>query len=362
LAVPDAPPVLLVRTNALGDVILATSAVARFRRHRPDTPLLFLTRAEWAPVLYGHPDIARVLVLAAGPGGLEGAPSLARRLRGEGISGVIDLQGNLRSRLATLLLRPPRAVRWRSRAMERRLAVRLPWLRRRSAGTGEPPRVIDAYAEAVDRFANVADGGAAPAPRVYLGEAELAWAGREMERFRIPAGAVGLCPGARRATKRWPVEYYAEVIDRLAARGQAVVPVFLSSSTADLETEAHLRRAVRRPEAMRLVRQPLRRAAALMARCRTVVTNDSGMMHLAAAVGTPVVALFGPTVASFGFFPAGPGHRVLERELPCRPCSVHGGARCPRGHFRCMKEIAPEDVLSAVERSAGNPGAEERRR
>ena len=73
-------------------------------------------------------------------------------------------------------------------------------------------------------------------------------------------------------------------------------------------------------------------------------------MHLAAAVGTPVVALFGPTVAEFGFVPAGPGHTVLERRLDCRPCSVHGGPRCPLGHFRCMKETAPEEVLAALDR------------
>ncbi len=354
-------PVLFVRTNALGDVILATSAVQRFRRIRPDTPVLFLTRAEWAPVLYHHPGIDRVLVLRSDPRGLEGPFALARRLKGEGIGGLVDLQGNLRSRLLALLLGPPKAVRYRNRSFRRRLRVRAPWLVRAASGNSDT-RVIDAYAAAVDAYTGHGGGEPAPVPRVHLAAAENAWAAREMERFNIRPGGVGLCPGARRATKRWPVEYYAEVVDRLSARGQAVVPVFLSSSGDDLAVESALRRLVRRPEAMRLIRQPLRRAAAIMARCRTVVTNDSGMMHLAAAVGTPVVALFGPTVSDFGFFPAGDGHQVLERDLGCRPCSIHGGARCPRTHFRCLREIAPEDVLSAVERSAGNTGAQEHRR
>ena len=88
----------------------------------------------------------------------------------------------------------------------------------------------------------------------------------------------------------------------------------------------------------------------MLGRLSALVTNDSGLMHLAAAVGTPVVALFGPTVTEFGFAPAGPGHQVLERPLDCRPCSVHGTERCPRGHFRCMKETAPEEVLAALDR------------
>jgi ADP-heptose:LPS heptosyltransferase len=129
-----------------------------------------------------------------------------------------------------------------------------------------------------------------------------------------------------------------------------VVPVFLSSSPEDLELETELRRLVRRPESMRIVRQPLRRAAAMLGRLSALVTNDSGLMHLSAAVGTPVVALFGPTVAEFGFVPVGPGHQVVERPLDCRPCSVHGGPRCPLGHFRCMKETAPEEVLAALDR------------
>jgi heptosyltransferase-2 len=100
----------------------------------------------------------------------------------------------------------------------------------------------------------------------------------------------------------------------------------------------------------------VRRVAALLGRLSALVTNDSALMHAAAAVGTPVIALFGPTVTEFGFAPAGPGHRILERSLDCRPCSVHGSAHCPRGHFRCLKEIAPEDVLEALNTIDRRPG------
>jgi len=74
------------------------------------------------------------------------------------------------------------------------------------------------------------------------------------------------------------------------------------------------------------------------------------VMHMATGVGTPIVALFGPTVRQFGFFPYRARSEVLERALDCRPCSVMGGARCPMGHHRCLVDISPEDVLGAAAR------------
>jgi heptosyltransferase-2 len=93
------------------------------------------------------------------------------------------------------------------------------------------------------------------------------------------------------------------------------------------------------------IREGLSVVVACLERLDRVLTNDTGLMHVAAAVGTPVTAFFGPTVRSFGFYPAGDGHRVFEvQDLPCRPCAVHGGSRCPKGHFRCMLDIDPAEV------------------
>ena len=80
-------------------------------------------------------------------------------------------------------------------------------------------------------------------------------------------------------------------------------------------------------------------AAAVIKNCDLLICNDSGTMHLANAVGTDVFALFGPTVKQFGFAPFRPHDEVFEVELYCRPCSAHGGQKCPEGHFRCMLDI-----------------------
>jgi len=88
----------------------------------------------------------------------------------------------------------------------------------------------------------------------------------------------------------------------------------------------------------------------LIGRARLLVTNDSAPLHLATAMGTPVVAVFGPTVTEFGFGPLRSGDVALGVEgLECRPCSPHGPPACPLGHHRCMRELTVSAVLAAIE-------------
>ena len=90
-------------------------------------------------------------------------------------------------------------------------------------------------------------------------------------------------------------------------------------------------------------------SGSLLGRASVLVTNDSAPLHLATAVGTPVVAIFGPTVPAFGFGPRGFRDRVIEHpSLPCRPCSAHGPHVCPLGHHRCMRELSIDEVAAAV--------------
>ena len=92
---------------------------------------------------------------------------------------------------------------------------------------------------------------------------------------------------------------------------------------------------------------------ALMSRLSLFVSNDSGPMHLATGSGVPTLAFFGPTTREMGFFPYGPGHRVLEENLPCRPCGLHGGAACPEGHFLCMRLITADRAWAASREMLG---------
>ena len=152
---------------------------------------------------------------------------------------------------------------------------------------------------------------------------------------------IALAPGSIWGTKRWP--YYAELAAGLD-RPCVVIGGADDRSLADAIVAATPGRTVSAAGEL-----ALRASAALIQRAAVLVTNDSAPLHLATAVGTPIVALFGPTVPDFGFGPRRAGDATLGRDgLVCRPCSKHGPMTCPLGHHRCMGDLAVETVAAAL--------------
>jgi len=149
---------------------------------------------------------------------------------------------------------------------------------------------------------------------------------------------IALAPGSVWATKRWP--YYAELASALAQSGRIVIVGGPGDRALAKEILAAVPNAIDATGAL-----PLLASAELIGRCAVIVTNDSAPLHLASAMGTPTVAIFGPTVPEFGFGPLAPMKVVIGHEsLACRPCHRHGPKRCPLTHFRCMRELSVEAV------------------
>lgn len=326
-----AEPRLLIRLGSLGDVVLATAAANAAQRRWGDRSLDVVVKEEYAPVWDGHPAVRRVWAWPRTERGFMGTVALARRLASEGYRETFDLQASPRSRFLATLAGLGRVRRPERHPLRRRLAV----LRR---GLGPPAGYSVGRA-----FVDVVDPAGRDAPSVHPGpEARVRAAGRIPE-----PGSVGLVPGARHATKRWPMDRFVELGRRLEAEGRGPVVVFFGPDEDVLL--AAWRRAWPDEGAWIAVQEPVAVAAACLARLDAVVSNDTGLLHVAVAVGVPVVALFGPTVREFGFFPPEDRNRVLEVEdLSCRPCAVHGGPRCPQGHFRCMLDQEPGSVAAAL--------------
>jgi heptosyltransferase II len=184
------------------------------------------------------------------------------------------------------------------------------------------------------------DGQRVPPVSLGLTDEDHAVAERWLAEARVRRGFVALAPGSIWGTKRWPG------FEELAARLGSVVVVGGPDDRAlgDAVAAAGGAGSANAAGAM-----PLRASAALLARASVLVTNDSAPLHLATAVGTPIVAVFGPTVPAFGFGPRGARDALLEVEgLTCRPCSLHGPQVCPLSHHRCMREISVEAVVRAV--------------
>ncbi|MBI4054966.1 MAG: hypothetical protein HY402_02410 [Elusimicrobia bacterium] len=171
-----------------------------------------------------------------------------------------------------------------------------------------------------------------------------------------PSGPrVAIAPGSAWRTKRWFPGRFAELARRL--QQEQGVQILWIGSIRDVPIVREIVAAMddstshREPWNMLSVAgktENLQDLVALLSLCQLLITNDSGPMHIAAGVGTPVLALFGPTTRELGFFPQGPRSRVLEATLACRPCSLHGGRRCPEGHFLCMRLITVDEVSRAA--------------
>ena len=154
---------------------------------------------------------------------------------------------------------------------------------------------------------------------------------------------VALAPGSAWGTKRWP--YYPELAKRLAADFR----IAIIGSEADSAVAAQIIESLPPDSAINGVGLPLLASAELIGRAQAIVTNDSAPQHLASAMGTPTLSIFGPTVPEFGFGPIAQRHTVAGHEsLSCRPCHRHGPRTCPLGHWRCMRELTPDYISSLL--------------
>ncbi|MFN8588112.1 MAG: glycosyltransferase family 9 protein [Candidatus Eisenbacteria bacterium] len=327
--------IAVLRLSSLGDIVLALPAVHALRRAFPGARLHFWVKEEFADLVRFDPAIDHVRVLERDARRIEDLVSMSAEL--EGCDLIVDLHGNSRTRL--LAFRQKAAV---LRAPSYRLA-RWRWTKARWSRPAAIPdaRTRNALALAPIRLAVPDD------PRLACGEAAETWAAGFMAAWNPASAPVALCPGARHATKRWPEERWCALDERLAAAGRSRV-VF--TTAAERRALPKLAARIEGDPAARWCSEPIPRMGALLSHTAAAVTHDSGLMHMAAARGRRVVALFGSTSPVLGFAPAGEGHAVLCRNEPCQPCTLHGLAACPQGHFRCMQGIAPEEVLAALER------------
>jgi len=332
--------ILVVRLSSLGDVILTTPALAALKEKWPAARLAVLTKRRFADVFLGHPAVDETLIFE--DRGLWGWAGAIRRRR---FDLYVDLHDTPRSRLWGWLSGSPRRVRLDKQAAARQRLVRT---KRPSPALASP--VKQRYMDAL-RPLGIAETAGRPAlfvPRAASLSPELA--------RRLGEGPfIGVAPGAAHATKRWPAERFAAAADALAEKLGAKI-IFLGAPSDEGVAREALG-VVRAPAQNFVGRTDVKELVLLIARCRLLLTNDSGAMHAASALGVPTVAVFGPTVEAFGFFPEKDTAAVLERPgLYCRPCTLHGGPRCPEGHFRCMTETSVEEAVRAAERFLGSIG------
>jgi heptosyltransferase II len=182
-------------------------------------------------------------------------------------------------------------------------------------------------------------------PRLFPGDAERRSVDALLGNGADPRPLIALAPGSVWATKRWP--YYAQLARVLAPRFRIAIVGGLADSpeAASIADFSGAQGVVDGTVSLSLLA-----SAELIGRARLLVTNDSAPQHLASAMGTKTITIFGPTVEEFGFGPLAPHSISLGLDsLACRPCHHHGPPHCPLGHWRCMRELGVDAVALAVD-------------
>lgn len=319
-----------VRLSALGDAIL-TTGVLEYWRQQAGLTFHVLTRPALAPVFDRHPAVRRVLTVGEEDlRGLRWARFCLGLARTHGHMPLIDLHSNLRTMiLRTLWPGPTRTYAKRSLTRRLFLATRRPSLAARLGRENVPQRYSLALEES-------APDAALLRPRIFLGEDESACARETLARLGL-SNPVAVHPYATHPAKSPSPEVWRAVIHELESRGREVLVIGRNAAPLLPGAPHDLTNAT-----------DLRATAALIARCRCLITGDSGPMHLATGVGTPVVALFGPTTREWGFYPSGPRDIAHQIACPKAPCSLHGQDACDLGNA-CMKSVKPSLLIELLD-------------
>jgi lipopolysaccharide heptosyltransferase II len=337
---------LIIRFSSVGDIVLTSPLIRTLRTRFPHCRIDFLVKEDHADLIRHNPHLTQILTLPRG-GGLDELRRIRTHIRSSRYDAILDMHDNLRSRFLTFGTTP--VLRYRKRRIARFVLINAHLDIYRFAGGALP--MHQRYIEPLAPYGVVDDGAG---PEVFVTR-EI---GTSADSILTAAGlpmtmhAVGVCPSAWHATKMWDAERFAAAAATLA--GERGVPVILFGSQSEAERCERIAGRIRAASPSMLVintagRCTLLETAAAMDRCAIVLTNDTGLMHLAASRKRPLVAVFGPTVRQFGFFPHGEQSMVVEHSgLSCRPCTGIGMATCPKGHFRCMTDIEPPRVVEAA--------------
>lgn len=342
---PQTPQrILLIKPSSLGDIVHALPVLAGLRASFPQAHIAWLIGSSFASLLEGHPLLDEVIPFDRRRyGRLWRDPRVAwefagflRGLRRRRFDLVLDLQGLLRSGIMALASGAPRRIGF-ARSRE-------------PAGVFYTQRVAcpPAVEHAVDRNVHLARAAGVTIERIEfplaLRDAERRDAARLLAEDGLAAGEsyVAVLPGARWPSKRWSPQQFAKLIDLLQAEraGRCV----LLGGAEERDTAGQIANGCASRPIDLVGRTSLRQLVALLAGAERVVCVDSGPMHIAAALGRPLVALFGPTnPARTG--PYSPRARVVTNPVPCAPCYRR---ICPLGHQDCLARLGPQAVLERV--------------
>lgn len=336
--------IAVLNTAFLGDAVLTLPLIQSLRLRYPFADIDFYVRGGLEGLFRPHPAISSVFEYdkRGKHKGFAAFTALGRAVFARKYDLWISAHGSLRSGALALASNAPIRIGYKTSFLSSAWYNRL--VDRRFSELEEIERLLELLHP-------LGAGPTADWPELALEEQACRTAAAFFQ--QLPGPVLGLHPGSAWGTKRWPEDAFAQV-GRAALEAGAFLILFggpgeeiIARQVKDLilgRLDASL--ASRLHDCSGSLSLPL--LAAYIQRLSCYLTNDSGPMHIAWSLRTPVTAVFGPTVRHLGFFPRGPVSTVFEADVPCRPCGLHGPSVCPLGHHHCMTLVEPEAVWRDV--------------
>ncbi|MGB9665199.1 MAG: glycosyltransferase family 9 protein [Ignavibacteria bacterium] len=329
---PKKKKILIIRLSSLGDILLSYPLI-KILKERENNPIIhFLVKEKFLQAIDSNPFVEKVIILK--PDNQTEVKSIIKK---ENYDIIIDLQNNLRSHQLYPFNFKTRVYRFKKPTLKKFLLVyfKINLLKNNSSIAINYIRTI------------YPDFDLKNLPLYF----EVDQKKENNSLKKLPDSfndkiVIGVCPGSKHYTKRYPVDLLKVVLRKLIQKNYFIA---LFGGIEDreicqaLEIDNYSVKNFQNEN-------DLFETAALMKKCSVVITNDSGLMHLASLLKIPTVAIFGSTVREFGFTPIFENSIIVENNnLSCRPCSHIGRSKCPKKHFRCMIEISPDLIVQKVE-------------
>lgn len=328
---------LIIRFSSIGDIVLTTPVIRCLKKQIPDVEIHYLTKKIYQPVINNNPYINKAHYLKE-----DNFYELMERLNAENFDCIIDLHHNLRTLKVKRFLKK-RSFSFNKLNVEKWLITALKWNRLPTA------HIVDRYIKTVESFDVKNDGAGLD---YFINEEE------KVKESDIPtshhAGYIAVVIGAAVNTKKYPLHKLKELCTSLHH------PIMLLGGPEDAENGKEISAIDPIKIYNACGKFSLNESADLVRRAKLIVTNDTGLMHIATAFKRPVISLWGNTIPEFGMYPYyGENYLrnteklpydILEiKNLSCRPCSKIGYKKCPKGHFKCMELIDPNEVINKIE-------------
>jgi ADP-heptose:LPS heptosyltransferase len=322
--------ILIIRFSSIGDIVLTTPVIRCIKKQIPDVTIHYLTKAKFKSVLDQNPYIDKLITIE------KDVDEVMAELKNESYQFIVDLHNNLRSwRTVFSLHRPSKSFN--------KLNLRK-WLRVNIGLDCLPAlHIVDRYMAAAKPLGINYDGGGLD---FFLDPAVKDTLLTLPDSFQKEYLAI--VTGGQHKTKIYPPEQLIEFC-KLYGR-----PVVLLGGPDDVVAGEHITSACGSFVYNGCGKYSLMESSWLLKSAKQVITNDTGLMHIAAALDKDIVSIWGNTIPEFGMTPYFPewsrsSNQILEvKGLKCRPCSKIGFKECPKGHFKCMRGITPQALLSKV--------------